>query len=256
MKVRNCVLVATCVGLIGYGIWVESKRPKSPDPPPVTSAIPITIQSGGPDLPIDAPWLVILVIDGSGSFRYFKIAIDAIAPYEQDAFYTRGIIGSLPRNSIICVMVITNRASECDTAVPPTAISYNEFNPNSRVESMKPLSKRIRGIKFPDTYGTDVKGALYRAGLIVGNPNYADYRKAVLVFSDLADTEEKTFCPDLAGATVKVFFFSQDMEPEKTNIQKPVASDWIRYFNDFGAASAEIIDVDNSYNPRIIFSKD
>lgn len=229
------------VGAIVYRIiWPSS--PEQPVPPPV----PV-------EEPFDQKTLVVILLDGSGTYEYFQASIDRIAPANQNTFYKGGLIGKLGRDCAVCLILITNAASENDIVIPTVPIRCNEFDPNSRLASIKALSDQIRAIETPDTFGTDIYGALYQATGVLADEAYLDYAKYVYVFSDLADTidDYHKYDVNLNGATVKVFFFSTDLEYEKNNTQIPDPDAWTNYFKEHGTDSVTITKAINSFNAKL-----
>lgn len=196
--------------------------------------------SGGPPVVVD-------LLDTTDSYGYLEAGKEKIAPAKQDQFLSQGQIGQLKRDMTFAVMRITNQADESDTIIPPYQISYNEFNPNDKANIRKKLSGAVRAIKTTSGWGTDIIGAVYRAGLIFERPEYKDCPKQMVVCSDLGDTENRPFKPNLNGVDVKILFFSPDLVPEKANAEKPDPVVWEERFREWGAKSVEIVDIDNSY---------
>lgn len=195
--------------------------------------------------------VAVVLLDDSNSFQRFEESRESLAPAKQDRHYHGGIIGSLLHSDVFGLIMIRNGASEADTVIKPTRLVYNQYQPASRVAALKELSDQVRGLKRLGVTGTDIRGALYKASIILQDSQYSGYSKYLLIYSDLGEENARSFPIDLTGVKVRVLFFSPDLRPEMSNAFTPKVREWIANFEQWGAVQSLVIDVDNSRTLRL-----
>lgn len=199
----------------------------------------------------ERPTVVVIMDDGTGSYGFYDSSLQIIAPPPDGPFIDHGIVGKLTKGCVISMVMIVDKADPNNVILPATEVAYSEFNPNVKTESLRAIVDKIQSLKSPQTQGTDIYGALFQATEVFSDVQYAGFDKRLYIFSDLADTEGRSFPIDLTGVDVTVLFFSSDLEPEKSNVQKPDKEVWLRQFSDWGAKSANIIEAINSQNASL-----
>ncbi|MDO8513263.1 MAG: hypothetical protein Q7S37_02065 [bacterium] len=247
LATRILLVVAGIAIIASLGWLMITKMPAGPSSHPSDQPAITTKRYA----PFERQTVVVVILDGSGSFGYFDTCLQMIAPPINGSFVNSGIIGMVTKGCVISVILITDKADPNNVILSATEVAYNEFDPNVKTNCLKGIIGDIQSLKSPQSYGTDIYGALFQATQVFSDAQYDDFDKRLYIFSDLADTEGRNFPIDLSGVEVTVLFFSSDLEPEKANVQKPDKDVWLRQFSNWGAKSANIIEAINSQNASL-----